>query len=91
MHIELKKTKSTDLKNTFISQHNLPVHWGTCPIVPQAPENQQHKIFGLLSEPGGDFPGLLSPGRFQTFNCIDARYLYYTVLARPYSSGRTSI
>jgi hypothetical protein len=35
---------STDLKNTFISHHNLPVHWGTCPIVSQAPENQQHKI-----------------------------------------------
>jgi hypothetical protein len=27
------------LKNTFISQHNL-----TCPIISQAPENQQHKI-----------------------------------------------
>jgi hypothetical protein len=32
------------LKNTFISQHNLPVHCGTFPILSQAPENQQHKI-----------------------------------------------
>jgi hypothetical protein len=32
------------LKNTFISQHNLPVHLGMCPIISQAPENQ-HKIF----------------------------------------------
>jgi hypothetical protein len=47
---------STGLKNTFISQHNLSVHLGTCPIVSRAPENQKHKIFWLLSEPGGDFP-----------------------------------
>jgi hypothetical protein len=40
MDIELKQM-STDLKNTFISQHNLPVHWGTCPIISQA---QQHRI-----------------------------------------------
>jgi hypothetical protein len=38
--------KSTDLKNSvlFISQHNPPVHRGTCPILSHAPENQQHKI-----------------------------------------------
>jgi hypothetical protein len=44
INIELKQVKSTDLKNVFISQHHLPVHWGTCPIVSQASENQQHKI-----------------------------------------------
>jgi hypothetical protein len=43
--IELKQIRVLILKNTFISQHNLPVHRGTCPIVSQAPENQQHKIF----------------------------------------------
>jgi hypothetical protein len=32
------------LNNAFIYQHNLPVHWGSCPIGSQAPENQQHKI-----------------------------------------------
>jgi hypothetical protein len=32
------------LKNTFISQHNLPVNGSTCPIISQASENQQQKI-----------------------------------------------
>jgi hypothetical protein len=34
------------------------------PSFHKPPENQSIKFFGLLSEPGGDVPGLVSPGRF---------------------------
>jgi hypothetical protein len=44
MHIELKQTRVLIWKTLLFHQHNLPGHWGTCPIVSQAPENQQHKI-----------------------------------------------
>jgi hypothetical protein len=45
MYIELKQIRVLIWKKkTCISPHNLPVHWGTCPILSQALEKQQHNI-----------------------------------------------
>jgi hypothetical protein len=40
----------------LISQHNLPVHWGTCPIVSQALKTSSIKFFELS-------PGVKRPRR----------------------------
>jgi hypothetical protein len=65
MDIEIKQTKSIDLKNTFISQHNLLYIEALVSSFHKSPKTSSIKFFGLLSEPGGDFPGPVSPGRFR--------------------------
>jgi hypothetical protein len=44
------------LKNTFISQHNLPYIEALIPSFYKPLKTSSIKFFGLLSEPGGDFP-----------------------------------